>query len=64
VGSTMPDTEVTYVYRPIRISRNQAAATFNTPSRAGEASTMTGGAPNMVTDNNFVIQHSHDLVAP
>ena len=26
--------------------RHQAAATFNMPARAGEASTMTGGAPN------------------
>lgn len=34
----------------------QAAATFDVPSRAGEASTMTGGAPNMVTDNgSFVV---------
>lgn len=34
----------------------QSASTFNVPSRAGEASTMTGGAPNMVTDNNtFVV---------
>jgi hypothetical protein len=62
VGSTLPDTEVTYVYRPIRVDRDQAAATFNVPARAGEASTMTGGAPNMVTDNNYVIQHSRDPV--
>ena len=32
--------------------RHEAAATFNTPARAGEASTMTGGAPNMLTDNS------------
>jgi hypothetical protein len=32
-------------------TRRQAAATFNSPARAGEMSTMTGGAPNMVTDN-------------
>ena len=32
--------------------RNEAAGTFNTPARAGEASTMTGGAPNMLTDNS------------
>jgi hypothetical protein len=62
VASTLADTEVTYVYRPIRIDRNQAAATFNVPARAGEASTMTGGAPNMVTDNNFVVQHSRDPI--
>jgi hypothetical protein len=36
-------------------SRQQAAATFNVPARAGEASTMTGGAPNMVTDNNAMV---------
>ena len=28
-----------------------AAETTNTPQRAGEASTMTGGVPNMSTDN-------------
>jgi hypothetical protein len=33
---------------------NTAAATFDSPTRAGEASTMTGGAPNMVTDNERV----------
>ena len=27
------------------------AATWNVPARAGEASTMTGGAPNVSTDN-------------
>jgi hypothetical protein len=32
--------------------RHEAAGTFNTPSRAGEASTMTGGQPNMLTDNS------------
>lgn len=36
-------------------SREQAAATFNVPARAGEASTMTGGAPNMVSDNNAMV---------
>ena len=57
VGSSIgaPDADVTYVYRPDIVSRDQAAATFNVPSRAGEASTMTGGAPNMVTDNSRVI---------
>jgi hypothetical protein len=57
-ASPSPDTEVTYIYRPVPISRTQAAATFNSPARAGEASTMTGGAPNMVTSNDFVINHS------
>ena len=32
--------------------RHQAAATFDVPARAGEASTMTGGAPNVSTDNS------------
>lgn len=36
--------------------RHQAAATFNVPSRAGEVSTMTGGAPNMVTDNYSLVE--------
>ena len=39
----------------------QAAATFNVPARAGEASTMTGGAPNMVTDNNAMVAGSFSL---
>lgn len=34
--------------------RHQAAATFNVPARAGEASTMTGGVPNLLTDNQQV----------
>lgn len=56
--SYAPDTVVTYVDRPEIVSRTQSAATFNVPSRAGEASTMTGGAPNMVTDNSRVIMQS------
>lgn len=35
--------------------RHQAAATFNVPARAGEASTMTGGAPNVSTDNGAMV---------
>jgi len=38
--------------------RNQAAASFNTPARAGEASTMTGGAPNVSTDNTRLSGYS------
>jgi hypothetical protein len=38
-----------------------AAATFNVPTRAGEASTMTGGAPNMVTDNSSFVVGSHTV---
>ena len=41
--------------------RHQAAATFNVPARAGEASTMTGGAPNMSTDNTRI---SNDIYVP
>jgi hypothetical protein len=36
-----------------------AAATFNTPTRAGEASTMTSGAPNLVTNNDRVVVGSY-----
>jgi hypothetical protein len=61
--SYVPDTVVTHVYRPELVSRNASAATFNVPSRAGEASTMTGGAPNMVTDNSRVIlQSNHPVI--
>ena len=35
--------------------RTQAAATFDVPARAGEASTMTGGAPNALTDNTMIV---------
>jgi hypothetical protein len=41
--------------------RHQAAATFNVPARAGEASTMTGGAPNMVTDNQAMVVGSYSI---
>ena len=39
--------------------RHQAAATFNTPARAGEASTMTGGQPNVSTDNQRIASDTH-----
>jgi hypothetical protein len=41
--------------------RHQAAATFNTPARAGEASTMTGGAPNVSTDNRAMVVGSYNI---
>lgn len=41
--------------------RHQAAATFNVPARAGEASTMTGGQPNVSTDNQRI---AHDTYVP
>ena len=40
------------------------AETFNSPTQAGEASTMTNGAPNMVTDNNPAYSYSYDLGGP
>jgi hypothetical protein len=39
--------------------RHQAAATFNTPARAGEASTMTNGQPNVSTDNQRFANDTH-----
>ena len=39
--------------------RHQAAATFNTPARAGEVSTMTGGQPNVSTDNQRFANDVH-----
>ena len=41
--------------------RTQAAATFNVPARAGEASTMTGGAPNATTDNAPLVVGSYPI---
>jgi hypothetical protein len=41
--------------------RHQAAATYNVPARAGEASTMTGGAPNVATDNRALIVGRYDI---
>ncbi|MBK6005574.1 hypothetical protein JJB11_05670 [Ramlibacter ginsenosidimutans] len=41
--------------------RHQAAATFNVPDRSGEASTMTGGAPNAVTDNGALVVGSYTI---
>ena len=58
-----PDTVITQVHRPDVVSRSASAATFNVPSRAGEASTMTGGAPNMSTDNHReIVRHGHPVV--
>ena len=41
--------------------RTQAAATFNVPARAGEASTMTGGSPNATTDNAPLVVGSYTI---
>ena len=41
--------------------RHQAAATFDVPARAGEASTMTGGAPNAVTSNQSLVVGSYTI---
>lgn len=62
-----PDTVVTVPFSPMVVDRHQAAATFNVPARAGEASTMTGGAPNVSTNNDRVIlqqQHLYSAVSP
>jgi hypothetical protein len=56
-----PDTVVTVPANPMVVDRDAAASTFNVPSRAGEASTMTGGAPNVATDNARVIVQQHHL---
>lgn len=45
----------THAARMDNQARHQAAATFNVPARAGEASTMTGGAPNVSTDNQLLV---------
>lgn len=42
-------------------TRKQAAATFDVPARAGEASTMTGGAPNALTSNDHVVVGSYTI---
>ncbi|MBC5782588.1 hypothetical protein H8N03_06500 [Ramlibacter sp. USB13] len=39
--------------------RHEAAATFNVPARAGEASTMTGGVPNVSTDNQRIADNTY-----
>jgi hypothetical protein len=41
-----------------------AAATFDSPTRAGEVSTMTSGAPNLVTSNESVASVPPPLVVP
>jgi hypothetical protein len=56
------DTVVTEVHRAEVVNPYASAATFDAPTRAGEASTMTGGAPNMVTDNDRVILGSNSPV--
>ena len=38
-------------HAPYELDRGGASETSNVPGRAGEASTMTGGAPNLSTDN-------------
>ena len=46
---------------PTDAMRKQAAATFDVPARAGEASTMTGGAPNMLTSNDHLVVGSYSI---
>jgi hypothetical protein len=45
-------------------SDRMAAATFDTPTRAGEASTMTGGAPNMLTSNERLASVPPSILVP
>ncbi len=40
------------------------AETFNSPMQAGEASTMTQGAPNLLTTNTPSYSYSYDLSGP
>lgn len=40
------------------------AETFDTPTQAGEASTMTNGQPNMLTDNGPVMNYDWTLTSP
>jgi hypothetical protein len=54
VVSQMQHRDVVLNHRHVAHER-QSAATFNVPARAGEASTMTGGAPNMVTHNDTYV---------
>jgi len=60
-GIYAPDTVVTIPANPMVVDRDAAAATFNVPAQAGEASTMTGGAPNVATDNGRVIVQQQHL---
>jgi len=43
------------------VSNAQTRNTFDLPQRAGEASTMTGGAPNMLTDNEHLVVGSYRI---
>jgi hypothetical protein len=43
------------------VVRHQAAATFDVPARAGDASTMTGGAPNVATDNRALVMRRYSI---
>lgn len=57
------DTQVTIIDRgPLVVDRNASAATFNVPAQAGEMSTMTGGAPNMSTNNYHELLQSGERV--
>ena len=57
---TLPGTTTWYVNPPVVLGHpvteyelsHRSAATFDVPTRAGEASTMTGGAPNLITNNH------------
>jgi hypothetical protein len=53
-GPDMSSSTTYYIYPQTHLwpeRRDGATATFNTPGRAGEASTMTNGVPNVETQN-------------
>ena len=61
VARTQLHSNAHLMHRGDSMTRHQAAATFNTPARAGEASTMTGGAPNVSTDNGGMVVGSYSI---
>jgi len=50
-----------HLMRGHRYDRTGATATYNVPTRAGEASTMTAGVPNALTNNDRVIVGSYTI---
>jgi hypothetical protein len=50
-----------HLMRANRRMDRSAAATFDSPTRAGEASTMTGGSPNAMTSNDRMIVGSYTI---
>jgi hypothetical protein len=48
-----------HLHGTLQSSSKHTARTFDVPARAGEASTMTGGVPNAVTNNQEVVVGSY-----